>query len=67
MSEKREHLNTQKVYPTVNNEDLLEFRVPANSKGQLDLSNVTLHFNQLFTNYFCKIFLKKASKTFSAL
>ena len=44
MSEKREHLNTQKVYPTVNNEDLLEFRVPANSKGQLDLSNVTLHF-----------------------
>ena len=44
MSEKREHLNTQKVYPSVNNDDLLEFRIPGNSKGQMDLSNVTLHF-----------------------
>ncbi len=44
MAEKREQLGTQKVYPTVNNDDLLEFRIPANSKGQLDLANVTLHF-----------------------
>ena len=44
MSEGREHLYTQKLYPTVNNEDLLEFRMPANSRGQLDLNNVKLHF-----------------------
>ena len=44
MSEAREHLYTQKLYPTVNNDDLLEFRVPANSRGQLDLGNVKLHF-----------------------
>ena len=44
MSEKREHLNTQKLYPTVNNDDLLEFRVPGNAKGQMDLANTTLHF-----------------------
>lgn len=44
MSEGREHLYTQKLYPTVNNEDLLEFRMPANSKGQLDLNSVKLHF-----------------------
>ena len=42
--ERREHLYTQRVYPTVNNEDLLEFRIPPNTKGQLDLSNVLLHF-----------------------
>ena len=40
----RKHLYTQKVYPTINNNDLLEFRVPANQKGQLDLGNVLLHF-----------------------
>lgn len=44
MSESREHLYTQKLYPTVNNADLLEFRIPPNPKGQLDLSNVKLHF-----------------------
>ena len=44
MSEGREQLYTQKLYPTVNNEDLLEFRMPANSRGQLDLNNVKLHF-----------------------
>ena len=44
MSEAREHLYTQKLYPTVNNDDLLEFRVPANTRGQLDLGNVKLHF-----------------------
>ena len=38
------HLYTQKVYPTINNNDLLEFRVPANQKGQLDLGHVLLHF-----------------------
>ena len=43
-SEKREHLYTQKIYPTVNNDDLLEFRIPANTKGQMDLANITLHF-----------------------
>ena len=45
MAEKREHLNTQKFYPNVNNEDLLEFRIQADAKGQVDLSNVTLHFS----------------------
>lgn len=45
MSESREHLYTQKLYPTVNNADLLEFRIPPNPKGQIDLSNVKLHFN----------------------
>ena len=42
--DKREHLYTQKLFPTVNNEDLLEFRIPPNPKGQLDLANVLLHF-----------------------
>ena len=40
----REQLATQKIYPTINNDDLLEFRIPPNSKGQLDLRNVMLHF-----------------------
>ena len=45
MSEKRsEHLYTHKLYPTLNNNDLLEFRIPPNTKGHLDLSNVLLHF-----------------------
>ena len=44
MESTREHLYTQRLYPSVNNEDLLEFRMPANSKGQLDLANVKLHF-----------------------
>ena len=44
MSESREHLYTQKLYPTVNNADLLEFRIPPNAKGHLDLANVKLHF-----------------------
>jgi hypothetical protein len=34
----------QKVYPTVNNEDLLEFRIPANVKANMCLSNVMLRF-----------------------
>ena len=41
----REQLSTQKIYPIINNDDLLEFRIPPNSKGQLDLRNVMLHFN----------------------
>ena len=40
----REQLSTQRIYPTINNDDLLEFRIPPNSKGQLDLRNVMLHF-----------------------
>ena len=44
MENKREHLYTQKVYPTVNNDDHLEFRIPPNAKAQLDLGNVMLHF-----------------------
>ena len=40
----REQLATQRIYPTINNDDLLEFRIPPNSKGQLDLRNVMLHF-----------------------
>ena len=44
MENKREHLYTQKVYPNVNNDDHLEFRIPPNSKGQIDLGNVMLHF-----------------------
>lgn len=42
--DKCEVLYTQKLYPSINNEDLLEFRIPPNTKGQLDLSNVVLHF-----------------------
>ena len=34
-----------KVFPSVNNEDLLEFRIPANVKNQLHLENTVLHFN----------------------
>jgi hypothetical protein len=41
----REQLSTQKNYPIINNDDLLEFRIPPNSKGQLDLRNVMLYFN----------------------
>ena len=44
MEQKREHLYTQKLFPTINNDDLLEFRIPPNQKGQLDLSNIMLHF-----------------------
>ena len=39
-----EHLYTQKLYPTLNSDDFLEFRILPNSKGQIDLSNVLLHF-----------------------
>ncbi len=42
--DKREHLYTQKLFPTVNNDDLLEFRIPPNPNGQLDLANALLHF-----------------------
>ena len=34
----------QKLYPTVNNEDLLEFRIPGNTKANMCLSNVLLRF-----------------------
>ena len=34
----------QKLFPTVNNEDLLEFRVPPNVKGNMLLSDVMLRF-----------------------
>ena len=44
MEQKREHLYTQKLFPTINNDDLLEFRIPPNQKGQLDLSDILLHF-----------------------
>ena len=44
MEQKREHLYTHKLFPTINNDDLLEFRIPPNQKGQLDLSNTFLHF-----------------------
>ena len=44
MENKREHLFTQKLFPTINNEDLLEFRIPPNKRGQLELSSVLLHF-----------------------
>jgi len=45
MSENQsEHLYTQRLYPTVNNADLLEFRIPPNKRGHMDLSNVLLHF-----------------------
>ncbi len=44
MSSEREHLYTQKLFPTVNNKDLLEFRVTPNPKAHLDLGNVLLHF-----------------------
>lgn len=44
MSEKQSDFYTQRLYPTVNNDDLLEFRIPPNKRGHLDLSNVLLHF-----------------------
>ena len=44
MTSDREHLITQKIFPVINNDDLLEFRIPPNPKGQLDLSNVMIHF-----------------------
>lgn len=44
MTDEREHLYTQKLFPSVNNNDLLEFRIPPNPKGHLDLGNVLLHF-----------------------
>ena len=50
MSQDTEHLYTQKIFPTVNNDDLLEFRIQPNSKGQLDLSNVLLHFTAKVPN-----------------
>jgi len=34
----------QKLYPTVNNEDLLEFRIPPNIKANMRLSDVLLRF-----------------------
>ncbi len=34
-----------KVFPSVNNEDLLEFRIPPNFKNQLHLENTVLHFS----------------------
>ena len=34
----------QKLYPTVNNDDLLEFRIPPNQKSNMCLSNVLLRF-----------------------
>ena len=34
----------QKLYPTVNNEDLLEFRIPPNVKANMRLSDVLLRF-----------------------
>ena len=40
----QERTYVQKVYPTVNNEDLLEFRIPANVKANLCLSHVLLRF-----------------------
>ena len=44
MTSERKHLTTQKIYPVINNGDLLEFRIPPNPKGQMDLSNVMIHF-----------------------
>ena len=45
MSERsQEQLFIQKIYPVVNNEDLLEFRIPPSEKGQIDLENVLIHF-----------------------
>ena len=34
----------QKLFPSVNNEDLLEFRIPPNQKSHMCLSNVMLRF-----------------------
>ena len=34
----------QKLYPTINNDDLLEFRLPPNNKANMCLSNVLLRF-----------------------
>jgi hypothetical protein len=40
----RKNVSAQKIYPVINNDDLLDFRIPPNSKAQIDLSNVMIHF-----------------------
>ena len=40
----KENLFVQKIYPVINNEDLLEFRIPPFEKGQINLENVLIHF-----------------------
>ena len=70
----REQLATQKIYPTINNDDLLEFRIPPNSKGQLDLRNVMLHLitsiptmtddaNVIVPQNWCKTIFKCGNKS----
>ena len=39
----------QKLFPTVNNEDLLEFRIPPNIKGNMLLSDVWSKFRKQVT------------------
>ncbi len=39
-----ENTHIQKLYPTVNNDDLLEFRIPPSVKGNMLLSDVLLRF-----------------------
>ena len=34
-----------KIYPRTNNSSFLEFSIPGNPRGHLDLNNVLLHFN----------------------
>ncbi len=40
----RETIEIVKIYPRINNNDLLEFSIPESHKGHLDLSNVLLNF-----------------------
>ena len=40
----QERTYLQKLFPIVNNEDLLEFRIPPNVKGNMQLSDVMLRF-----------------------
>tara|TARA_B100000949_G_C14270229_1_gene446967 strand:+ start:992 stop:2212 length:1221 start_codon:yes stop_codon:yes gene_type:complete len=41
--EERSPYLIQKIFPSINNNDFLEFRIPPNSKGNIDLSGSLLH------------------------
>ena len=66
MTSEREHLITQKIYPVINNNDLLEFRIPPNPKGQLDLSNVMIHFMVKVPTHTNKVTILRPQNFFGA-
>ena len=65
-----ERTTIQKVYPHVNNEDLMEFRIPANFKANLCLSSVMLRFVIKIPQVNGKIFIPEnllGAKQFSSV